>query len=156
MAKKQKKFTPQQEFGKRLLQMRKSAGLTQLDLAKKINYKTNAAIAHFESGRNAPDLPILLKFSEIFSVDLHWLMLGRPSPDSVELIKRLRPYIEQHLQTMQDQIKSMTAKAAGIHVGHIFDEEEPGPEVRGIEKERDKLQADYNRITELIAKICRR
>ena len=45
------------EFGKFLCQLRKEKGLTQLQLAEKLNV-TDKAISRWETGKNYPDIEI--------------------------------------------------------------------------------------------------
>jgi len=60
-------------FAKRLRKLRKENDLTQEELGKKLGYnKSN--VSHLESGRNKPQLDVLLKLSEIFDITVDYLV----------------------------------------------------------------------------------
>ena len=63
------------DFGARIKIMRKSLGLTQAQLAKKIGM-TSKAIANYEQGIREPSLKNLIALSTILNVTTDWL-IGR-------------------------------------------------------------------------------
>ena len=64
------------DFGARIRIMRKSLGLTQADLAKKIGI-TKQAITTYETGRREPSFRNLIGLSRVLNVTIDWL-LGEP------------------------------------------------------------------------------
>lgn len=64
------------DFGARIRIMRKSLGLTQADLAKKIG-TTKQAITTYETGRREPPFKNLIGLSRALHVTTDWL-LGEP------------------------------------------------------------------------------
>ncbi len=60
-------------FGQRLKQLRKEAGMTQLDLAKKLNI-TKAVISYYEQQERSPSPEVLIKLSNIFHVTTDYLL----------------------------------------------------------------------------------
>ena len=60
-------------IGEKLRNLRKNAGMTQADLAKKIGMSPSA-IGMYEQGRREPDSEILVKFSKIFNVSVDFLV----------------------------------------------------------------------------------
>jgi len=67
-------------FGERLTFLRKNHGLSQMQLAQQLGYKRGSSVSNLESGKTPPESYILVKLAEIFKIDLHWLLLGKPSP----------------------------------------------------------------------------
>lgn len=64
-----------EKIGKFILQLRKEQGLTQSQLAEKLNV-TNKAISKWERGLGAPDVSLLSNLSAIFKVSINELLLG--------------------------------------------------------------------------------
>ena len=61
------------QFGARIKNMRKSLGLTQADLAKKIGV-TKQAITTYETGIREPSFRNLIKLSRVLNVTTDWLL----------------------------------------------------------------------------------
>lgn len=64
-------------LGQRFQRLRKNAGLTQVDVAKKLNI-TSQAVSKWENDVSAPDISVLVEISDILGVSLDEL-LGKPS-----------------------------------------------------------------------------
>lgn len=60
------------DFGLLLKQLRENKGLTQSQLARKIN-RTNSVISKYESNLQMPTLDTLIELSVIFNVSLDYL-----------------------------------------------------------------------------------
>ena len=56
-------------LGKRIQKMRKMAGLTQEELAEKVNV-SRAYIGYIEQARNTPSLELLEKIAKVLRIDL--------------------------------------------------------------------------------------
>ena len=56
-----------------IIALRKQQGLTQLDLAKQVNY-SDKAVSRWEKGEVVPDVETLQKISEVLSVPLEYLL----------------------------------------------------------------------------------
>ena len=61
-----------------IAQLRKSKGLTQLELAERLNY-SDKAVSKWERGEGLPDVLVLSKMAEIFDVTLAELVDGARS-----------------------------------------------------------------------------
>lgn len=61
------------EFHERLRMLRKKAGLTQAELAYKLDYGYTA-ISNYESGRNQPSISDLIRLSDEFGVTIDYLV----------------------------------------------------------------------------------
>lgn len=64
-------------IGQNLTLYRKRAGLTQAELAEKINY-SDKSVSKWESGGGAPDIYILIQLAEIFGVTVNDLIAVEP------------------------------------------------------------------------------
>ena len=65
------------KIAKNLTYYRKAAGLTQAELAEKINY-SDKSVSKWESGNGVPDVYILLQLAQLFSVTLNELVGDEP------------------------------------------------------------------------------
>ena len=60
-------------FCTRIKELRLEKGLTQLQLAKKLQ-TTNSAVCDWEKGRSQPDLQMLTNIATLFSVSTDYLL----------------------------------------------------------------------------------
>ena len=65
------------QIAKNLTYYRKAAGLTQAELAEKINY-SDKSVSKWESGNGVPDVYILLQLAELFGVTIGELVGDTP------------------------------------------------------------------------------
>ena len=56
-------------FGQRITRLRKEKGLTQNDIAERVNV-TSQAVSKWENDQATPDIDILVKLSEIYDISL--------------------------------------------------------------------------------------
>lgn len=61
------------DFGKKLKKLRLEAGLTQADLAKKMNI-TKAVVSYYELQERIPSPEVLIKLANIFHVSADYLL----------------------------------------------------------------------------------
>lgn len=61
-------------LGKRIELERNNLGLSQIELAKRLNLSSSASISQYESGERTPSDDIKLKMTEIFNCSLDYLM----------------------------------------------------------------------------------
>lgn len=69
-------------FGQRFQRLRKSAGLTQEDVATKLNI-TSQAVSKWENDVSAPDISVLLDLSEMLNVSVEQILGKEPVADVV-------------------------------------------------------------------------
>lgn len=67
--------------GKRIAQLRKSKGLTQQQLAERLNL-SNKTISKWETGAGSPDISNLLALAEILGVSVDELLKGELAPET--------------------------------------------------------------------------
>ena len=60
-------------IAKNITELRKQHGMTQLQLAEKLNY-SDKAISKWERGESVPDVAVLVEIAELFSVTLDYLV----------------------------------------------------------------------------------
>ncbi|WP_144514905.1 helix-turn-helix domain-containing protein [Bacillus pumilus] len=63
-------------LGKRITYLRKQAGLTQVELAKKLNV-TRSALSQYELGTREPNYDLLIKIANFFEVTTDYLLTGK-------------------------------------------------------------------------------
>ena len=65
-----------QDFGKFIAELRKEKGMTQLQLAEKLNV-TDKAVSRWETGKNFPDIEIFEDLSKILEISVSELLEGK-------------------------------------------------------------------------------
>ena len=83
-------------FGERLSALRKSAGMTQAELAKKIGI-SKSSVSMYECGNREPEFYLLEKLADCFQVDMN-VLLGRG-----ELLVNDDPELTAYLQALRDR-----------------------------------------------------
>ena len=71
-----------QETGRFIAKLRKEAGITQQELAEKLNV-TAKAVSRWETGKGYPDVTILPELSSVFEVSVNELLNGEYCPKEV-------------------------------------------------------------------------
>lgn len=83
-------------LGKRIRMLRHKSGMTQGDLAKKLEI-SQSAVGMYEQGRREPPYDLLIKISKLFDVKLDWLL-----SDDKELTE-LDEMLEDFFKTMRQK-----------------------------------------------------
>lgn len=86
--------------GKRIQELRKERGLTQEQLAERLNIST-VHLAKIETGNRGCSLDILIDFAAFFSASLDYLVLGKVSDSEV------RVRLDAVIQTLTELRKEM-------------------------------------------------
>lgn len=66
-------------ISKNLTELRQKAGMTQLELAERLNY-SDKAVSKWERGESLPDISVLLEISNIYGVTLDGLVREEAAP----------------------------------------------------------------------------
>ncbi|MBQ4104765.1 MAG: helix-turn-helix transcriptional regulator [Clostridia bacterium] len=74
-------------IAKNITQLRLAKGMTQIELAEKLNY-SDKAVSKWERGESIPDVSVLMHIADIFSVTLDYLV--HPHKDADERGMKLR------------------------------------------------------------------
>ena len=85
------------EFGEKLQQLRKAAGLTQEELAQAL-YVSRTAVSKWESGRGYPSIDSLKALSAFFSVSVDQLLSGE------RILDIARQERENGVRTLSDRL----------------------------------------------------
>ena len=72
-------------FGERLKNKRVELGLSQVELARSMGFKTSSSLTNIEKGKTLVDIEFLYHISKIFNCDLHWLITGNPAPPNNDI-----------------------------------------------------------------------
>ncbi len=75
------------DFCERVIQLMKQEGLTQKELAEKINV-TEASVSRYLKGERVPRIDVLVKLSNVFNVSIEYLQ-GLKEVDDYEEIKNI-------------------------------------------------------------------
>ena len=92
--------------------LRRKAGLTQAELAKKLHIK-QYNISDYEIGRIEPNIQTLIKFADVFDVSIDFLVGHKTkAEDDTEIENNVNSYISQmqidkHLISINDAIKDL-------------------------------------------------
>ena len=73
--------------GKRIQQLRKANGITQEELAIKLNI-SDRHLRRIERGEEAPSIDLFVEITTIFNSTLDYLILGKTPSDQEELVKK--------------------------------------------------------------------
>ncbi len=114
------------KIGKFIAEQRKSVGLTQMQLAERLNI-TDKAISKWERGLSMPDTSIMLELCDILKINVNELLSGEKicmennSKKNEQLLLDMAKELEKKNKTIWASmwaimIVSMTALLAGIFV----------------------------------------
>ena len=95
-------------FSYRLKQLREKAGLTQDELAKKLNL-TQSTIAYYENGKKMPTLENAMIIAKLFNVTLDYL-LGL-SADEKEKISKQQKKITSTADKFSEDMNNLSPKS---------------------------------------------
>lgn len=92
-----------QRIGANIAAFRRQQGLTQAELAEKLNY-TDKAVSKWERGESVPDVTTLVQVAELFSVTLDELTGYTPteplSPEPVSVTRKVNKKVVQTLVSL--------------------------------------------------------
>lgn len=86
-------------IAKNIIHLRQIAGMTQSELAEKLNY-SDKAVSKWERGESLPDIAVLKNISLLFGVSLDWLTEeehNEPAPVSEDAEARLKRKRVNHI-----------------------------------------------------------
>lgn len=104
-----------QNIAHNISELRKSAKLTQLELAEKLNY-SDKAISRWERGDTLPDIDILCKICELFGVSFEYLISADGSKIKEEEKKSSRVEVGNRLTITLLSIAIVWCVATFIYV----------------------------------------
>jgi transcriptional regulator with XRE-family HTH domain len=92
-----------EEIGKKIKILRKTRGLTQQQLADKLNVK-RATISNYEIGRRSPHIKELEDISEALGVNLEYFGFGGSA--AVDLVARAKVLFEDNTISAEEKSKA--------------------------------------------------
>lgn len=105
------------QTGKFIAQLRKEKGLTQQELAEKLNV-TDKAVSRWETGRGLPDADSMLSLSDFFGVTINELLGGKriPTPDEArkEEARLAAEYIREAAKKRRYKLLTVFAIVCGV------------------------------------------
>ena len=109
------------EFNNRLYQLRKQKGLSQEELASRLNV-SRQTVSKWEVGDSTPDMEKLVAMSALFDVSLDQLVLGKEAPQTTVPVKsELVTTISEKVLTPDNKKKDKSAlKIDGIIAAAIL------------------------------------
>ena len=87
----------QEAIGKFIAECRKEKGLTQVQLAEKLNI-TNRAVSKWETGKSCPDTSIMLELCSILGITVNELLSGERI-----IMENYQKKAEENLVELQDK-----------------------------------------------------
>ena len=75
-------------MGARIAALRKEAGLSQAELAEKLQISASA-MGMYEQGRREPSAQMLVSLAQTLGVTTDYLLTGIPSPDQKEALEKM-------------------------------------------------------------------
>lgn len=87
----------QEAIGKFIAVCRKEKGLTQMQLAEKLNI-TNRAVSKWETGKSCPDVSIMLELCNILEITVNELLSGERIP-----VEDYQKKAEENLVKLQEK-----------------------------------------------------
>lgn len=100
------------EFGMRLKEKRKAAGMTQEELAEKIGLSTKKHISGMECGKEACSIDLLLEIAEVLDVSTDYLLMGKdPGGEALEMneaLKRQAASLAEEMAAFAENLRKCT------------------------------------------------
>jgi transcriptional regulator with XRE-family HTH domain len=100
-------------FGKRLLEARKKKGISQEELAEKLNTK-GPVIGRYERDEMKPSIEAAAKIADILEVSLDWLVghtdleLDKAMIQRIQEVSKMQPKEKEHVFAMLDAFIATT------------------------------------------------
>lgn len=88
------------ECGERIRQLRKAQGMTQEQLAKRLNIGERH-LRRIETGEKGPSVDILVEISALFDVSLDYIIVGRQAQNDLKQKFRI---VIQNLSALTEQL----------------------------------------------------
>lgn len=98
-----------ESFGQRFQRLRKNAGLTQEEVATKLNI-TPQAVSKWENDASAPDISVLAELSDILSVSLDELLDKQPT------VKMAEPASDKGNKVLRISVKEKDGEKVNINL----------------------------------------
>lgn len=102
---------------KNIGRLRQASGMTQAELAAKLNY-SDKAVSKWERGESLPDVAVLAQIADLFQVSLDWLVRGEVM--SAEPAVKERSHLNRVLITVMSVVLVWLVAALVFMVIHLI------------------------------------
>ena len=102
---------------KNIVRLRQASGMTQAELAAKLNY-SDKAVSKWERGESLPDVAVLSQIADLFQVSLDWLVRGEVM--SAEPAVKERSHLNRVLVTVMSVVLVWLVAALVFMVIHLI------------------------------------
>ena len=110
-------------FGERIAELRKAAGLSQLDLAKALGV-SRQAVSKWENDLAYPDVANLIQLADLLDTDIEYLATGRRT------YGRRPPVVIKTTETVEKIVEKPVVQTVETVIEHVVEK----PVVQTIEK----------------------
>lgn len=100
--------------------MRKSAGLTQGQLAEMVGFQTGRSIRRLERGEYLPTVERQVDLATIFSITVDELMGSNILTGAAEVVRRLRPYVIAHVSSIGQETRDLQKQILALKMQPIL------------------------------------
>jgi len=116
--------------GALIRQLRLSAGLTQKQLAEKVNV-SDKAVSKWECGNGAPDVSLLTDLAEVFGTDVNTLLSGSKDINESEKgdMKKIRFYVCKDCGGIMTSTSEASVSCCGNRLSPIVPQKAEGDEL---------------------------
>ncbi|MBE6869036.1 MAG: helix-turn-helix domain-containing protein [Ruminococcus albus] len=116
--------------GALIRQLRLSAGLTQKQLAEKVNV-SDKAVSKWECGNGAPDVSLLADLAEVFGTDVNTLLSGSKDINESEKgdMKKIRFYVCKDCGGIMTSTSEASVSCCGNRLSPIVPQKAEGDDV---------------------------
>ena len=109
-------------FGENLKTLRKNKGITQEELAARLNV-VRQTVSKWEKGQSVPDAEMLAKLAEIFEVPVSMLLGSRIEPDAQpDALAEQLARINEQLETDMDSNRSNCGWGHPLTIACVWDD----------------------------------
>lgn len=109
--------------GERILELRKAAGISQLDISRALDI-SRQAVSKWENDASSPDVMNLIKLADLLDTDVEYLATGRKS------FGRRPPVVIKTTETVEKIVEKPVVQTVETVVEHIVEK----PVYKTIEK----------------------
>ena len=102
---------------KNIGRLRQASGMTQAELAAKLNY-SDKAVSKWERGESLPDVAVLAQIADLFQVSLDWLVRGEVM--SAEPAVKERSHLNRTLVTIMSVVLVWLVASLVFMVIHLI------------------------------------
>ena len=96
---------------KNIVRLRQASGMTQAELAAKLNY-SDKAVSKWERGESLPDVAVLAKIADLFQVSLDWLVRGE--------VMSAEPAVNERSRLNRVMVTAMSMVLVWLVAGLVF------------------------------------